>query len=372
MIYLDSAATSLLKPPGVAGAAARAITELASPGRGTHKAAMRAADEVYSCREDISGLFNAGGPERVVFCFNATHALNIAVNSFVDKGTRVVVSGYEHNSVMRPLYAREAEIRIIGTPLFEPEAFLARAEELLPWAEVVICTHVSNVFGYILPVYELGRMCGRAGVRFIVDASQSAGAMKVDAQAMQADMLACPGHKGLLGPQGTGILICKNEAKPLLYGGSGSHSRGREMPDFLPDMLEAGTGNVCGIAGLHRGVRYVLEKGAENIGRYELELAREFVAGISGGDVEVFFGKDGSVQGGIVSIRPRCGKCEALGEALGRAGVAVRTGLHCSPLAHETAGTVDSGTVRFSFSPFISVYQVRTAAHITEKILKDI
>lgn len=372
MIYLDSAATSLLKPPGVAGVAARAITELASPGRGTHRAAMRAADEVYLCREDISGLFNAEGPEKVIFCFNATHALNIAVNSYVKKGTRVMVSGYEHNSVMRPLYARGAEIEIIGTPLFRPEAFLERARELMLWAEVVICTHVSNVFGYVLPVYELGEMCSRAGKRFIVDASQSAGTMTVDFLAMQADMLACPGHKGLLGPQGTGILICKNEAKPLLYGGSGSHSRGKDMPDFLPDMLEAGTGNICGIAGLRRGVRYVREKGAENIGGYEFELAREFVSGISGSDADVFFENDRSVQSGIVSIRPRRGKCEALGEALGRAGVAVRTGLHCAPLAHETAGTTDSGTVRFSFSPFISVYQVRTAAHITEKILKDI
>ncbi len=370
MIYLDSAATSLLKPRAVSRAMAGAVHSLASPGRGAHRPAMAAAEQCYRCREDLAMLLGARSPENVVFTFNATHGLNIAIGSLVEKGTRVLISGWEHNSVLRPLHALGAEIKIIDAPLFRPEAFLERAKELLPWAQVVVCTHVSNVFGYILPVYELGEMCREMGRAFIVDASQSAGVLDVNFSGLNADFLACPGHKGLLGPQGTGVLLCKNEAKPLLYGGSGSDSISREMPGYLPDRLEAGTHNVCGIAGLHRGVEYILKTGTDRISRHESWLMKVFLRGLDSADAEFFIGDNERVQSGIVSMRPRRCSCEMLGEALARAGVAVRTGLHCSPLAHQSAGTLDTGTVRFSFSPFISAAQARTAARVTEKILK--
>lgn len=371
MIYLDSAATSLLKPPAVQQAMIKAMTTMASPGRGSHGFAMRAAEKVYECRENLAKLCSVENVENVVFTFNATHSLNIAINSLVGKGTRVLVSGYEHNSVMRPLRACGAEIISVGTSLFDAGAFLEKAEKLLPKADAVVCTHVSNVFGFVLPVYELGRLCRRYGKPFVVDASQSAGTHELNFGALNADFLAFPGHKGLMGPQGTGVLICKNEAKPLLYGGSGSNSIQPTMPEYLPDRLEAGTHNVAGIAGLNEGVKYVLAKGCGSIAQHERLLLDIFARPLLiREDIELYYSSDESVQSGLVSILPHKMSCEALGEALSAAGIAVRTGLHCAPAAHETAGTLASGTVRFSFSPFISAAQARTASHELKKILK--
>jgi len=371
VIYLDSAATSLLKPPGVKNAMIDAMLTMSRPGRGSHPWAQRAAAAVYDCRENLARLFNVDKTENVVFTFNATHSLNIAINSAVKKGSRVLVSGYEHNSVMRPLRAIGAEIRMIRGNLFQPEEFLNEAEKLLPWAEVVVCTHVSNAFGYILPVYALGRLCSESGKIFIVDASQSAGAMEVDFSAMKADFMAFPGHKGLMGPQGTGVLICKNEAKPLLYGGSGTDSLLPMMPDYLPDRLEAGTHNTAGIAALNEGVKFVIEKGPDNISRHEKKLLDVFVQGLKDReDVKLFYSDKPRVQSGLVSMIPEKMGCEFLAEELGKRGIAVRAGLHCAPLAHQSVGTIDTGTVRFSFSPFISTAQARTASHTLENILK--
>ncbi len=371
MIYLDSAATSLLKPESVKNAVIRAITSMSSPGRGSHAFAMRASETIFECRENVGKLCSYENVENVVFTFNATHALNIAINSLVGKGTKVLCSAYEHNSVMRPLRAQGAEIKIIDTPLFEPDSFLEKAEELVPWAEVVVCTHVSNVFGYILPVYELGRLCARHGKSFIVDASQSAGNLDLDFRKLNADFLCFPGHKGLMGPQGTGVLICKNEAKPLLYGGSGSNSLLPLMPEFLPDRLEAGTHNTAGIAGLNEGVKFVLKRGVGNIRRHERTLLESFAGPLlKREDVRLYYCDDGQLQSGLLSLIPGNMSCEALSEALAKAGIAVRSGLHCAPSAHESVGTLDTGTVRFSFSPLISLAQARTASHELEKILK--
>ncbi len=371
MIYLDSAATSLLKPESVKNAVIRAMTTMASPGRGSHGFAMRASEIVFECRENIARLCDVEDVEKVVFTFNATHSLNIAINSLVGKGTRVLTSGYEHNSVMRPLRACGAEIKVIDTPLFDSEAFLERAEKLIPKVDVVVCTHVSNVFGYILPVYELGRLCERHGKRFIVDASQSVGSLELDFERLRADFVAFPGHKGLMGPQGTGVLICKNEAKPLLYGGSGSNSMLPTMPEFLPDRLEAGTHNTAGIAGLNEGVKYVLAKKVENIRRHERALLDIFARPLlKRYDLRCYYCENDSLQLGLISIVPLNMSCEALSEALAKAGIAVRVGLHCAPNAHESVGTVSTGTVRFSFSPFISAAQARTASYELEKILK--
>lgn len=370
MIYLDSAATSMLKPEPVRRAVYTAMASMAGPGRGSHRHAMRAANLCYRCRENLARLLGTDKPENIIFTFNATHGLNIAINSLVSRGTKVLISGFEHNSVTRPLHALGADVRIIDAPLFDREAFMEKARKMLPEAEVLICSHVSNVFGYILPVYELGKLCAEQGKRFIVDASQSAGVLDVDFDALAADFLACPGHKGLLGPQGTGVLICKNEAKPLLYGGSGSASLSPLMPDTLPDMLEAGTPNVCGIAGLNEGVQYILENGCKCIREHERKLLKIFVSRLGKARCRIFFSPDSGVQSSLVSLIPEGMSCESLGEKLDRAGIAVRTGLHCAPLAHSTAGTLDTGTVRFSFSPFISAAQARTAARVTEKILK--
>lgn len=370
MIYLDAAATSLEKPAAVYAAVMEAMRTMASPGRGAHESALRAAECCYDCREKLARLFHAPKPENVVFTFNATHALNIAIGSLVSAGSRVVVSGYEHNAVTRPLRALGVEVCVLDTPLFDHGALLERARRALRDADAAVFTCCSNVFGYVLPVRELAALCLRAGVPFVLDAAQAAGSMELDFAALGADFLAMPGHKGLLGPQGTGVLLCKNDAKPVLYGGSGSMSLEQTMPDFLPDRLEAGTHNVCGVAGLSAGVDYVLSRGADAIGAHERALAERFCAALEGAaGLRVFFSRDAAMQRSVVSVLPERMSCEALGDALSRAGIAVRTGLHCAPTAHRTAGTLETGTVRFSFSPFNTPQQIDAAAAQCKKIL---
>ena len=371
MIYLDSAATSLYKPESVQYAVLDAMNHMASPGRGAHRAAMLAANCCYDCREALARLFHVPEPEQVVLTFNATHGLNIAIHSLVRRGTHVLISGYEHNSVTRPLRAVGADVRIADTPLFSPEAFLQRIERELPWAEVVICTHVSNAFGYILPVEILAQMCRKRGIPLVIDASQSAGILPIDFQALGARFVAMPGHKGLMGPQGTGVLLCQNDAIPLLYGGSGSASAEQTMPVFLPDRLEAGTHNVPGVAGLLASVNWILDRGCDSIRsaeRKDLEQLAEELASVGG--LEVFYTPDPTLQSSVLSVRPTGISCETFADALEDAGIAVRTGLHCAPTAHRTVGTLDTGTVRFSFSPFVTALQLEQTAEICKNIMK--
>ena len=371
MIYLDSAATSLYKPETVQTAVLDAINHMASPGRGAHTAAMAAAECCYLCRERLSTLFHTPGPENVVFTFNATHGLNIALRTLVRPGARVMISGYEHNAVTRPLHALGAETIVIATPLFDPQAFLREAETHIRSADAVVCNHVSNVFGYILPVEALAALCRRFRKPLIIDASQSAGVLDIDFQALGAEFIAMPGHKGLMGPQGTGVLLCKNDASPVLYGGSGSESLRQDMPDFLPDRLEAGTHNVTGIAGLSAAVQYLLDRGCAAVRAEEQALLEAFAGALDGAEgLKLFCAESPKRQSGVLSVLPETG-CEAFAEALGSYGVAVRTGLHCAPLAHRTAGTLETGTVRFSFSPFNTRSQIARAAEICKKILND-
>lgn len=371
MIYLDSAATSLYKPECVQYAMMDALHQMASPGRGAYDAAMRAAACCYDCREALAQLFHVSEPERIVLTMNATHGLNIAIRSLVHRGMRVLISGYEHNAVTRPLAALGAKIKVIDTPLFQPQAFLEQTEQWLGWAEVVICTHVSNVFGYILPIEALAKLCVSRGIPLIIDASQSAGVLELDVKKLDAEFIAMPGHKGLMGPQGTGVLICKNDAKPLLYGGSGSASIEQTMPEYLPERLEAGTLNVTGIAGLLAAVRYLLQQDHEQIRKKERRFATDLAAAWQEiGDADVYISQKDSRQSGVLSVRPHKMSCETFADALNEAGIAVRTGLHCAPTAHRTAGTLESGTVRFSFSPFNTPLQLEQTAEICKNIMK--
>jgi len=353
--YLDSAATTLQKPPGVARAVGAAVGSLASPGRGGHRPAMLAADVAFDCRQAAAELFHVHDPEKVIFTLNATHALNLAIKSLVKPGDTVVVSGYEHNAVTRPLHALGCQIKVAGGPLFDPMATLAAFDRAVT-AEVaaVVCTHVSNVFGFILPVRELAALCRQRGVPLILDAAQSAGAVPVHMDELGCAYIGMPGHKGLYGPQGTGLLLCGEgqTPRPLLEGGTGSLSAQSEMPDFLPDRLEAGTHNMPGIAGLLEGIRYVRSRGEEKILRHEQALAAQCAAGLGSlPGVTVYAGPAGT-QAGVVSFTVRGKDCEEIGDWLGRQGIAVRAGLHCAPLAHGSAGTLQSGTVRASFSDF--------------------
>ena len=354
MIYLDSAATTLRKPPAVARAPAWAVNHLASPGRGGHRPAMAAAEAAFACRQEAAALFHVSQPERVVFTFNATHGLNIALKTLVQPGSAVLISGYEHNAVTRPLRAiPEVTVKVASAPLFDRAAALAAiADGLTPEVSAVVCTHVSNVFGFVLPIEDIAALCRQRGVPLVVDASQSAGALPLDFEALGAAFVAMPGHKGLYGPQGTGLLLCGREGEPLLEGGTGSVSLRQEMPDFLPDRLEAGTHNVAGIAGLTEGLRFVRRTGVERIAAWEEGLIRRLGDGLAQiPGVEVFRAPPGSrAQAGVLSFRAEGWDCEELGDALGRRGAAVRAGLHCAPLAHRTAGTLETGTVRSSVS----------------------
>ena len=345
MIYLDNGATSLPKPLPVRQAVEKALLRYANPGRGGYPAAMAASEQVFRCREAAGELFGCR-PEQVVFTSNCTHGLNIAINTLVKPGDPVVVSGFEHNAVTRPLFARKVRLTVAGRRLFDWEDTLDCFEKALKnGAKTAIFTHVSNVFGYILPVEKMAALCRQYGVPFVIDAAQSAGTLPVKLEELGADFVAMPGHKGLLGPQGTGLLLCARVPDPLLRGGTGSESVRQEMPDFLPDRAEAGTLNVPGIAGLEAAIRYLSRIGTENVMRREQEQAKRCAAGLKKLGYRVFHGAH---QGGTVSFLARKDG-EELARHLARRGIAVRAGLHCAPLAHESAGTLDSGTVRVSF-----------------------
>ena len=371
MIYLDSAATSLLKPRSVGEGMLYAMRHYASPGRGEHAAADGAAETVYACREEVAALFHVKEPDKVVFTMNTTHGLNIAVRSLVSPGMRVVISGFEHNAVTRPLYAVGARIDVAESELFDQEQLLDSFRRKIPGAGAVICTHVSNVFGMILPLEEIARLCREYNVPLIVDAAQSAGSFDIDFPALGAAFLAAPGHKGLLGPQGTGLLLCRDGAEPLLYGGTGGLSRETGMPAFLPDRLEAGTQNVCGIAGLLQGVRYIRSLGTPQIRCREDALLGRLIRGLNELDDIRVYSRNGIVQTGLVSVLPRKMDCETFSRCLGREGIAVRAGLHCAPLAHATAGTIRTGTVRFSVSPFNTEGEIDDALAVMEKTIKN-
>ena len=344
MIYLDNGATSFPKPQEVSQAVARALEQGANPGRGGYGAAMEAGNLVLNCREAAGRLFHCK-PEQVVLTANCTQGLNIAIGSLIKEGDRVLISGFEHNAVVRPLYARKADLRIAGRRLFQWEEILESfRRELRRGVDAAVFTYVSNVFGYILPVEKLAALCREAGVPFVLDAAQAAGSLKVSME-LGADFIAMPGHKGLLGPQGTGLLLCGQPGKPLLYGGTGSQSRSHEMPQDLPERLEPGTLNVPGAAGLAAGISIVDRKGTDAIFRREHTQAEKLSRDLRNLGFRVFAGEH---QAGTVSFQGRR-DCEEIAAYLGKRGIAVRAGLHCAPLAHESAGTIAQGTVRVSF-----------------------
>ena len=349
MIYFDSAATTLQKPESVYAAVQRTMRACASVGRGGHAAADAAARVVYACRTEAAELFDAV-PEQVVFTMNATHGLNIALRSLVRPGGRVVLSGMEHNAVTRPLAALGAQIETAGAPPFTPERLLEGfARALRQGAAAAVCTHVSNVYGNVLPVSAIAALCRERGVPLIIDASQSAGTLPVSLSGTGAAFIAMPGHKGLL--------LCGAAGEPLLLGGTGSNSLDQSMPDFLPDRHEAGTHNVCGIGGLLAGLRFVRERRPEELLAVERALTALAARGLRQlPGVEVFTGPG---QSGVLSFRCRDLDCEEAAARLAEAGIAVRAGLHCAPMAHRSGGTLETGTVRVSFSAFNTSAEVR-------------
>lgn len=353
MIYLDNGATSFHKPPSVHAAFRWAMEHCANPGRGGYGASMAASETALSCREAAGEMFGCQ-PERVVFTANCTHGLNMAIRTLVQPGDRVLISGFEHNAVTRPLRGLHARVEVAGRKLFDWDDTLEKWEKSLSSRpKAAVFTHVSNVFGYILPVEQMAALCRKYAVPFIVDAAQSAGMLPISLDRWGADFIAMPGHKGLLGPQGTGLLLCGKDPVPLLWGGTGSNSLEQAMPDFLPDLAEAGTLNVPGIAGLLAGLRYVNRTGVQTILQQEQKQAAICAKALEKKGYRVF---SGAHQSGTVSFVPAV-DCEQMASRLAEKDIAVRAGLHCAPLAHESAGTLKTGTVRISFGHDASARQ---------------
>ena len=363
MIYLDYGATSFHKPPAVYRAAEKAMRTCANPGRGGYPAAMEAAKTVFDCRVAAAELFSCD-PTRVVLTTSCTHGLNIAIRSVVKPGSRVVVTGFEHNAVTRPLHALGADVKVAGRKLFDWDNTLEEFEKALNGADAAVFTHVSNVFGYILPVGEMAALCRQKGVPFILDAAQSAGTLPIDFSALGAEFVAMPGHKGLLGLPGTGLLLCRQNGEPLLRGGTGTQSIRQEMPEELPERLEAGTLNVPGYAALTQGLRYLKRVGTDAVFRQEQQVLRHCVRGLIQQGFRVFAGAHQAATVSFLTGQD----CEEAAESLARQGVAVRAGLHCAPLAHESAGTLETGTIRVSLGYDSTIGQIDAFLRASAKL----
>ena len=367
MIYLDNAATSLRKPPQVYGAVQEALARCANPGRGGHAAAARAEETVYRTRSLAADYFGLE-PEQVCFTANATEGLNIALGSLVRPGDRVVLSGLEHNAVTRTLIGLGAELFPVSAPIFDKEKWAeAFAEALKPGTAACVCLHASNVFGAVLPVERIGEICAERMIPFVVDASQSAGLLPVLPKQWRAAYTAMPGHKGLLGPQGTGLLLCLDQPLPLRFGGTGSSSLDQQMPQDLPDRLEAGTLNVPGISDLGASLRWLRQQDGTSMLRKERKLLETAVRRLRSMGVRIW---DGPNQIGVLSFRLPKLDVETAAALYAKAGVALRAGLHCAPFAHRTAGTLPEGTLRMSLSVLTEQKEIEGFLTATKGLLK--
>jgi cysteine desulfurase family protein len=357
MIYLDHAASSWPKPPEVIRAVADAIEHHgANPGRGSHRMAIEASRILFETRKQLAGLFGIGNPTDISFALNTTEALNLAIKGFVQENDHVICTSVEHNSVRRPLeYVRKVKnvsITYVETDTTGRLNLKTVREAFQPNTRLLVCTHSSNLLGSITPVGELAELCRKHNVRLLVDAAQTAGTYPLDVNELGIDMLAFPGHKGLLGPQGTGGLYVHPdlELEPLVHGGTGSQSETIGQPTVRPDRYEAGTQNVPGIAGLQAGVRYVRQKGVEAIHRHEWELTQKLMEGLMGIKGVTLLGPEiGQTRTGIVSFLLKGRESAEVAHVLDRQfHIAVRAGHHCTPLAHASAGTLQTGAVRAS------------------------
>ncbi len=357
MIYLDHAATSFPKPPEVSEAIAELLAHRAgNPGRSGHALALAAQAAVADTRRQLAAFFGVRDPSRVVFTLNATDALNTALWGLLRPGDRVVTTSLEHNAVVRPLSAlAERGVAVTRVPCGPDGALdpddLARALEAAP-TRLVAMTHASNVCGTILPVREAARLAHRHGALLLVDAAQTAGVLPIDVVDMGIDLLAFPGHKGLLGPTGTGGLYVSPEVRlsPMRQGGTGTASEEERQPEALPEALEAGTVNTVGIAGLGAALRVVQARGLARIRAHEAALTTRLLAGLrETPGVRVHGPADPGRQVAVVSITAEGWEPVDLGAALDSAfAIAVRPGLHCAPVAHRTLGTFPRGTLRLS------------------------
>jgi cysteine desulfurase family protein len=376
MIYLDNAATSWPKPPAVARAVRNTFTAgMGNPGRTSHNNSMNAALVVQECREQLAQLFGIANPLRICFTANTTDALNLAIKGLLVPGDHVVCSSMEHNSVWRPLVALEergVELTVVEADSIGVMDAASIDRSLKSNTKLIATLHASNVNGAIQPVAQIGHMARERGIVFLVDAAQTAGSIPIDVDAMKIDLLAFPGHKGLLGPQGTGGLFVNEgvDLRPLKEGGTGSDSNSPHQPLYYPDRLESGTLNLPGIAGLNESLRYLLRKGVERIERKEAALTHRLLTGLAAIDGVTVYGPAAEVpRAAVVSFNLRGMDSESVAARLeARADIACRPGWHCAGLAHRTLGTDRIGTVRLSPGPFTSRDEIETALRAIEEL----
>ena len=378
-VYLDNAATSYPKPEVVYLAVDEYQRQIGvSSGRGGYFRALKADEIVYQTRTTIAGLFNIKNAARVVFTANATESLNLALKGLLKAGDHVVTTSMEHNAVWRCLKGLEAEKNIKITAVkCSPEGLAVEDVKAAIRSEtrLVVMIHVSNVTGTIMPVGEVGRVAHSLGIPLLVDTAQSAGILPIDVERDNIDLLAFTGHKGLLGPFGTGGLYIAEsiQLKPLKEGGTGSESRLERQPDTMPERFEAGTVNVAGLAGLGAGVNFLRQKGTQNILQQERELTAYALNVLSQlKSIEIYGSKNHDMQVGVISFNISGMRPEEVGYLLDEEyGIMVRVGLHCSPLTHKTIGTADRGTLRFGLGLFNTIEEIDYAGYALQQIIKQ-
>ena len=379
MIYLDNAATTFPKPEAVFNAMMDCMKNYcANPGRAGHKLAMKAAREIYDTRENIAKLFNLDNPMNIVFTNNATDSLNLAIKGVVNKGDHIITTSMEHNSVIRPIKALE-KVGVENTIVqCDDQGFLNiddLEKAIKPNTKLIVTTHASNVCGTLIDIKSISEIANKHNILYLIDASQTVGVYDIDLKDIKADMLAAPGHKGLLGPQGTGILYIREGLNIgiLKEGGTGSRSEDLFQPDLLPDKYESGTHNTPGIVGLNEGVKFIFKEGIDKIKEHEEELCKYMLERLEEvPNIKIYGPKDANKRASVISIN--IGNMDS-GEITflldSEYDIATRSGIHCAPLAHKTLGTLEQGAVRFSIGYFNTKEEIDKAINALKEIAKN-
>lgn len=378
MIYLDSSATSFLKPPQVEEAVCRAFHSIGNAGRGAHAPTLNASRLIYDTREKLAGLFGVKEPSRIAFTCNATEALNIAVSGLIKPGDHVITTACEHNSVLRPLYRKEAEgaeVTILPADKKGRIDYEDLEKSRTDHTKAVVITHASNLTGNVTDIGRVAEFTKKYGLILVVDASQTAGYFPIDVEKLGIDILCFTGHKGLMGPQGTGGIYVREglELASFKVGGSGVHSFDKKHPSDMPTALEAGTLNGHGIAGLNAALAFLEQVGVETIHQKEEALARQFFRGIREIPQVIIYGDlDAELRAPIVSLNIGDMDSAVVSDILWEDyEICVRAGAHCAPLMHQALGTAEQGAVRFSFSYFNTEKEVEQAIEAIREIASD-
>lgn len=359
MIYFDNAATTLIKPYKVQNTLYNLSNTAGNAGRAGHKPSMISANIIFKTRKKLCEFFNFDKPENIIFTYNATYALNLAIKGYITEKCTVLTSSYEHNSTIRPLNTlKDVNVKIVESELYNQEEFLENFKSSIDDdTKFAVINHVSNVFGYILPIKEIDEICFEHGIKLILDISQSAGILSIDLSIFKSVIAVCmPAHKSLYGTMGLGILIAiDDDIVSIIQGGTGSLSSSVYQPDFLPDILESGTHNIPAIGALYYGIEYV--ESIKDVNKKLFALAEQFSKEMSKQkNTIVFFNDNIKTQSGVISFYNKDFDNELLSGQLANFNICTRAGFHCSPLAHKSANT--DGTIRVSFSTFNSVDEI--------------